>query len=211
MKNKIKILYDGIQLQLTDSLTKVFWDERPKAMAEEAAVQALRGECVSFQLAYSFEGWRFGEGRVQSFRFAKVKVESPVLPYLRVRKVMNVPSRYAAHKKNDDNYLRREPGLYPDLLETLEDDCVVFQEDQQPLDRSGGSGGCGAGDVSGVHYVYGCTGGGRTDTGVCRDRGDGPRSKDAGTEVDSDRVVLCGLSGRLLPCAGILGGALEDY
>lgn len=130
MKNKIKILYDGIQLQLTDSLTKVFWDERPKAMAEEAAVQALRGECVSFQLAYSFEGWRFGEGRVQSFRFAKVKVESPVLPYLQVRKVMNVPSRYAAHKKNDDNYLRREPGLYPDLLETLEDDCVVFQEDQ---------------------------------------------------------------------------------
>ena len=51
MKNKIEILYDGIQLQLTDSLTKVFWDERPKAMAEEAAVQALRGECVSFQLA----------------------------------------------------------------------------------------------------------------------------------------------------------------
>ena len=43
MKNKIKILYDGIQLQLTDSLTKVFWDERPKVMAEEAAVQALRG------------------------------------------------------------------------------------------------------------------------------------------------------------------------
>lgn len=213
MKNKIKILYDGIQLQLTDSLTKVFWDERPKAMAEEAAVQALRGECVSFQLAYSFEGWRFGEGRVQSFRFAKVKVESPVLPYLRVRKVMNVPSRYAAHKKNDDNYLRREPGLYPDLLETLEDDCVVFQEDQwnslwidleAPADAAPGT-------YPGVHYVYGCTGGGRTDTGVCRDRGDGPRSKDAGTEVDSDRVVLCGLSGRLLPCAGILGGALEDY
>ena len=119
MKNKIKILYDGIQLQLTDSLTKVFWDERPKAMAEEAAVQALRGECVSFQLAYSFEGWRFGEGRVQSFRFAKVKVESPVLPYLQVRKVMNVPSRYAAHKKNDDNYLRREPGLYQICLRRL--------------------------------------------------------------------------------------------
>ena len=41
MKNKIEILYDGIQLQLMDSLTKVFWDERPKAMAEEAAVQVL--------------------------------------------------------------------------------------------------------------------------------------------------------------------------
>ena len=119
MKNKIEILYDGVQLQLTDSLTKVFWDERPKAMAEGDTVQVLRGECVSFQLAYSFAGWRFGEGRVQSFRFAKVKVESPVLPYLQVRKVMNVPSRYAAHKKNDDNYLRREPGLYPDLLEAL--------------------------------------------------------------------------------------------
>ena len=74
MKNKIEILYDGMQLQLTDSLTKVFWDEKPKAMAEENAVQALRGECVSFQLAYSFAGWRFGEGRVQSFRFEKVKV-----------------------------------------------------------------------------------------------------------------------------------------
>ena len=52
MKNKIKILYDGIQLQLTDSLTKVFWDERPKAMAEEAAVQALRVCFLSARLFF---------------------------------------------------------------------------------------------------------------------------------------------------------------
>ena len=41
MKNKIKILYDGIQLQLTDSLTKVFWDERPKVMYRHCAVSVF--------------------------------------------------------------------------------------------------------------------------------------------------------------------------
>ncbi len=136
-----------------------------------------------------------------------------MLPYLQVRKVMNVPSRYAAHKKNDDNYLRREPGLYPDLLETLEDDCVVFQEDQwnslwidleAPADAAPGT------YPVCITFTDAQEADGQT-LACVETEVDSPRPKAAGTEADSDRVVLCGLSGRLLPCAGILGGALEDY
>ena len=45
-----------------------------------------------------------------------VEVESPIEQYVHVRQVRHVPVRLAAYEDSGDNYLRKTPGLYPDLL-----------------------------------------------------------------------------------------------
>lgn len=96
----------------------------------EGEIQSLRGECVSFQIAYTFDGYRVGREWSHSFRFARVTVESPVEAYLHARSVRNVPCQYPIHEWADDNYLRKAPGLYPDRLEEMRDGTVIFQKHQ---------------------------------------------------------------------------------
>ncbi len=100
-------------LRLVSCLEKVFYDEAPAPM--KYAPEGLIGEDVSFQLAWKAEGDEFRRDAVY------VRVESPVAEYVTLRAVRCVPVRYAAIPCEDDNYLRKEPGLYPDLLEAPED------------------------------------------------------------------------------------------
>ena len=37
----------------------------------------------------------------------------------RIRKVCLVPCEYPLHPESDEDYLTREPGLYPDLLQEI--------------------------------------------------------------------------------------------
>lgn len=131
MKNRITYNYGGVRLKLADSMTKVFYDEEPAAMTEGQELQAFRGECVSFQVVYTFEGCFVNERYTMPFKFVRVRAESPLQEYVHVRSVCNVPCQYPVHEDmNDDNYLRKEPGLYPDRLSELEEGMTVFQRHQ---------------------------------------------------------------------------------
>lgn len=100
------------------ALAKLFLDETPKESPECTKLTALRGETVSFQIAYSSEE--------SISHFAKVKVVSPCAGQVRVRQVVHVPCDYPVHLEADDNYLRTAPGLFPDLLTDLTEGRVLF-------------------------------------------------------------------------------------
>ena len=130
MISKVRHDYEGVRLLLLDPLTKVFYDEDPAEAPEEEEILSFHDECVSFQVAYTFEGYRVSQRWAQSIRWTSVILESELKPWIRVRRVCNVPCQYPAHDHADDNYLRTAPGLYPDRLEELEDSMAVFQAHQ---------------------------------------------------------------------------------
>lgn len=107
-----------LKVKCVDSLEKVFPDSEPTERYEN--ITGLWNETVSFQVAYHLEAPRHIHGRVA--------VET-ALPY-RIRKVSLVPVNYPCHKKRDHKYLRTTPGLYPDLLEDINHDDIIFVPDQ---------------------------------------------------------------------------------
>ena len=95
-----------ITCRLLSSLEKVFADTVPQG-EEYVRGSLLQNEQFSFQLAVKPEQ----EAAV------KLKVASPVGDSLRVFRVENVPCGTASYQGyEDDDYLRKEKGMYPDLL-----------------------------------------------------------------------------------------------
>ena len=117
----------NMTLMLLDDLVKVFCDERPRPSLEEVDLSVLRGDRLSFQLAFSGNGGFTGPEHWHT-RFAKVKVTSPLSDYITVRLVESVPCQYVTHADADDNYLRKAPGLYPDLLLPINDNFVTVTD-----------------------------------------------------------------------------------
>lgn len=101
-----------VETILLSSLEKVFADERPQAAPCQKGT-ALRNEAFSFQLAY--------RGKGQIIRPIEVSVESPLADHIRVYNVGLIPVEYPLTPDHDDNVLRTTPGLYPDLLEPIEE------------------------------------------------------------------------------------------
>lgn len=129
MKQTIEYGEAGVQLVLLDPLEKVFPDETPVPSPLFASIEALRGECASFQIAYSCVGFRAGE-RTLHVKAARVRVETPLGAAVHVRAVRCVPCEYPAHPNADANYLRKAPGLFPDRLEELPAGRVIFTAGQ---------------------------------------------------------------------------------
>ena len=103
-----------VQLKLVSSLEKVFPDKAPLDYPEEAPLSGLTNETLSFQAAFSAQwddAWRKD--------YVTLEIDSPLKRYIRQRRVRCVPVNFAAFPDSDDNYLRTEPGLYPDLLEDV--------------------------------------------------------------------------------------------
>ncbi|MBO4354447.1 MAG: DUF4091 domain-containing protein [Clostridia bacterium] len=100
-----------MKLKTVSSLEKVFIDSKITDYAETSRLSALRGERVSFQVAFTT-----GEG-VERCEMCAVSLSGDLAPLSRVRKVKNVPVEYPVYPdRTDDNYLRKTAGLYPDLL-----------------------------------------------------------------------------------------------
>ncbi len=109
---------DKYSYRKLSSLVKVFSDEEPIYQPECSKLSALRDETVSFQVAYSATN--------SYMKFGRVTVKSPISEFVRIRQVVEVPCRYAAHKEYDEGYLRTTPGLYPDLLSDLDGGRIEF-------------------------------------------------------------------------------------
>ena len=97
-----------LDLRLVSPMEKVFMDGDPKG--GYCAMSALMGETASFQAA-----WKLDEPEGRYYGQLKVTSDVPV----HVRKVRSVPVGFAVMPGADDDYLRREPGLYPDALEEI--------------------------------------------------------------------------------------------
>ena len=109
-----------LKTKLVSSLVKPFLDESIEDHREFNCATILKNERLSFQLLYS----DFREVNVLGFgvRHARVSVVSGLSPYLRIRTVEQVPTLMPTFEGlYDDDYLRTEPGLYPDPILPLRD------------------------------------------------------------------------------------------
>ena len=96
--------------RITSSLEKVFMDQEPKAVSE-AVFTGFANETISFQLAYCQP-----DDGVRRGTFCTLTAESSIGAHVRLRRVVNVPVHLAVYSDADADYLRKTPGLYPDML-----------------------------------------------------------------------------------------------
>lgn len=100
-----------MKIKTVSSLEKCFLDENIEDKKEQKSGSALKGEKYHFLVCYEDSeeiGWN---------KYIKVKVLSELAEHVKISRVEHVPvhmPRIAG--LDDDNYLRKTPGLYPDLL-----------------------------------------------------------------------------------------------
>ena len=97
-----------LDMMLLSPLSKVFADQRPGGALGEKGIQGFLNETQSFQIALHTSEPRGAAIHIQ--------LESPLKEAITVRRVRLVPVEIATFMDADDNYLRKTPGMYPDLL-----------------------------------------------------------------------------------------------
>ena len=103
--------------KLTSSLEKAFIDDNIDKFPTLSALSVLKGERFSVQLLYVDEGPEYSLG-VRPFM--TLTLGGDLSKYVTVRDVRNVPvDRPVVPGHIDGQYLRTEPGIYPDLLTPL--------------------------------------------------------------------------------------------
>ena len=112
----------SILIKAISAMEKCFMDEDFGSKKAIARGEALLGEEFSFEVAYTSDDPAHHPKAV-----FHLNVVSPLKQWITVRTVEQVPVRLPAYRWADDNYLRKTPGFYPDLLEPLnpKDDVMV--------------------------------------------------------------------------------------
>ncbi len=101
--------------KLVSSMEKIY-PERELQAEVYSSGQAFQGERLNFQVAYRWEG-------VPAWGQAEVESE---LEGVSLRLVELEPGEYVCPENGDDNYQRRSPGLFPDILKPLEGDFRLY-------------------------------------------------------------------------------------
>ena len=129
--DKISYRQGDMEIRVLDDLVKVFHDEAPRPSVQPEAWQVLRNDRLSFQLAFCGTPPRADTERWDRVRFVRAETEGPLARYATLRSVEAVPVRYSAHPGTPDSlYLRKAPGLYPDVLQPLRHGIVAVVRDQ---------------------------------------------------------------------------------
>ncbi len=99
------------------SLEKVFSNTRP--MPYSGKFSMLRKDRLSFQAGFQMV---FPDDPACCWSvWTTAEVESPLKPWIRLYQVKEIPSAHPIANASDGNYLRTEPGLFPDLLQPIND------------------------------------------------------------------------------------------
>lgn len=105
----------SVQIKLLSSLEKCFMDESIESKPALTHASVLRGEDLHFTLAYTADGvpgWLL-------CKYASLVCRSEL--EVSFERIEHMPVRFPCYPtRNDDNYLRKVPGLYPDLLIPME-------------------------------------------------------------------------------------------
>ena len=104
----------SILIKPVSALEKCFMDESIDSKKTVSRGEALLGEEFSFEVAFTSD-----DPADFPKRMARLAVVSPLRDCVTVRSVEPVPVRIPCYPWADDNYLRKTPGLYPDLLMPL--------------------------------------------------------------------------------------------
>ncbi len=105
-----------IIFKAVSSLEKCFYDDDINKFAALESISMLKNEKLSFQLAFR----ETNENGAK--RFVSLVIDGELKDYISVKQTVCVPCAKPVEKLGhnyDDNYLRTEPGLYPDLIDDL--------------------------------------------------------------------------------------------
>ena len=118
-----------MRAKIISSLEKCFLDESVPQKKSLGKISMLKNERYSFQVCYDRS--EVVDAKVVVY----VAVDSPLANVIKISKVQQIPSELPIYKgRYDDNYLRTEPGLFPDLLEPLrENDRLVTNQSLRSL------------------------------------------------------------------------------
>ena len=97
-----------------DSMAKVFHDEEPVESIEGVCPYFFVNEVFSVQLAIKSTDESDND-------LAEIEIGGLLAPFTRLREVVTVPAMYAGKARHTGEYLRKAPGLFPDLLKDIKD------------------------------------------------------------------------------------------
>jgi len=104
-----------VTIKTTSSLEKCFLTDKIGDFPELKALSCLKGERVNYQILIAYEN-EIG-GRYQDVKFAKIKIPKKLRKSVSVRRVEQVACSFPCYPHGvDDNYIKTEPGLFPDPL-----------------------------------------------------------------------------------------------
>ena len=106
---------DLILMKPMSSLEKCFLDENINDKEEMSKFTLLRGQPLCYQVGVYCEK----KGAMNRGERCTVRLSGELAKYATVRAVISVPNHFPCFDGADENYLRRTPGLYPDLLRPL--------------------------------------------------------------------------------------------
>ena len=105
---------ENIKMRVVSSLEKCFHDERIETREPLREITVLKNERITFQILYCCDT------QEKRIRQGKVTLLGDLAKYATVRNVVHIPSMQPMNQNMQEGaYLRREPGMYPDLLRPL--------------------------------------------------------------------------------------------
>jgi hypothetical protein len=106
-------------MKAMSSLEKCFLTDNIADKEERTEFTVFRNQPFACQIGFWAEGEEIN-GLIGYKSRYKLKTDGNLKPYATLRRVVNVPSEYPCNETTcDDLYLKREPGLFPDLLQPL--------------------------------------------------------------------------------------------
>ena len=110
-----------VKIRPISALEKCFFDDSLDEKIVYTNATALTGERFSYQIALLLDEMPMGGKQVVHY-----KLESDLQDQIRIARVDHVPSMMPAYPEQDENYLRTEPGLYPDLLRPISQEDRIY-------------------------------------------------------------------------------------
>lgn len=101
-----------LRAKFVSSLEKCFLDEKIFDKAMPTYFVFLKNEIFSLQICFD------REETVMNHLWVNLEIETPLKEFLKIYRVRHIPSSLPVFRdRSDDYYIRKTPGLYPDLLE----------------------------------------------------------------------------------------------
>lgn len=111
----------AVKIRTISAMEKCFFDDSIDEKAAYTNGTVLIGERFSYQIALLLTEVPAGGKQVVHF-----KLESDLSDQIHIARVDSVPSMMPAYPEHDEDYLRTEPGLYPDLLHPISEEDRIY-------------------------------------------------------------------------------------
>lgn len=103
-----------MRAKIISSLEKCFLEDNMDTKQSVTSGSMLKNENYQFQICYTMKMLSDGS------KFIDLKVNSPISDYITLYKIQHVAVKKPVYNiRNDNDYLSKRPGLFPDLLTPL--------------------------------------------------------------------------------------------